>query len=204
MPTVYLIVEDQDERASLAALLRSRDWSVEDFAHFDSFLGAASSTASACVIVDLPFSADRVVRRLRSLPQSFPVIVLCAHASVALAVRAMKEGAADILEKPVDAMRLLAVTRSAIDDARARAARTYETQARLALFNALRPRERDVVDAIVDGCGNREVAARLGIKPRTVETHRASAMTKLGARTLVDLVRIRLDVDHALKRLPAK
>jgi FixJ family two-component response regulator len=199
MPTVYLIAEDQDERAALTDVFRAPYWSVQDFDGLEALLRVPLVAGAACVVIVLPSGPDGAVRRLRALSRPPPVIVICARANVALAVRAMKEGAANVLEKPVDGARLLAATRAAIEEARDEIDRACAMLARLALFDTLRPRERDVVEAVVDGFGNREVAARLGIKPRTVETHRANAMTKLGARTLVDLVRIRFEVRNAMK-----
>jgi two-component system, LuxR family, response regulator FixJ len=204
MPTVCLIAEDQHEREALAELFLARGWQVQDFAGLDGFLNAPAPVRPACVVVDLPPGGVGVVRRLRSSPRPLPIVALCAGANVALAVRAMKDGAADFFAKPVDGARLLGATRVAMEATRARVERACEAQLNLERFNTLRPRERDVIEAVADGLGNREVAAQLGIKPRTVEVHRARAMAKLGARTLVDLVRIRLDVDHARERLQAK
>jgi two-component system response regulator FixJ len=124
-----------------------------------------------------------VLEELRRRGDGTPVVMVTAHGDVAAAVRAMRAGAADFVEKPYSRDRLLA----AVADARARGA----FQARAAtLLGQLTRREREVLDGLVAGKANKQVAYDMGISPRTVEVHRATAMVKLQARSFADAVRI--------------
>jgi two-component system response regulator FixJ len=129
---------------------------------------------------------------LRELKLGIPVIVITGHGDVPLAVEAMKSGALDFLEKPFDDELLLASVRSALDklnqDQRRQAERS-EIEGRLA---ALSNRERDVLEGLVSGQANKQIAYDLGISPRTIEIYRANLMTKMQAASLSDLVRMAL------------
>jgi two-component system response regulator FixJ len=133
-----------------------------------------------------------LLRRLRELKLGIPVIVITGHGDVPLAVEAMKLGALDFLEKPFDDELLLASVRSALDklnqDQRRQAERS-EIEGRLA---ALSNRERDVLEGLVSGQANKQIAYDLGISPRTIEIYRANLMTKMQAASLSDLVRMAL------------
>ncbi|MGJ0506656.1 MAG: response regulator transcription factor [Methylocystis sp.] len=203
MRIVYLIA-GQGERDAIAAPLSVVDYKIEHFQDVQSFLARPALDPAACLLVDLESVDDGVMARLRALREPLPIILLSSHANVPLAVKAMKEGAADVLQKPAPPERLLGAVSAALEESRARVERAQRQKDVLARFRSLSARERDVVDAVLDGHGNREVASQLGIKLRTVEIHRSHAMTKLGARTLADLVRIRLDVDGATARLSAE
>ncbi|WP_442754530.1 response regulator transcription factor [Methylocystis sp. JAN1] len=197
MPTVYVVAQDQTEREALAALLAREGRRLVLLADLLDFLGKERFAESGCVVICPPeaSSVREMMMRLRTaMPDPVPVIVVAAKADVSLAVQAMKEGAADFLEKPVKDARLVASVRAAIEASRVRAERMQRKRELTARYRTLSAREKDVVDAVLGGRGNREVATQLGIKPRTVETHRSNAMTKLGARTLPDLVRIWLDL----------
>ena len=136
---------------------------------------------SRCTLPDI--SGIDLLRRLRELKRGIPVIVITGHGDVALAVEAMKIGAADFLEKPFDDEALLASVRSAINNERG------EVEGRLA---TLSKRERDVLDGLVAGLANKQIAFELGISPRTIEIYRANLMTKMQAASLSDLVRMAL------------
>jgi two-component system response regulator FixJ len=133
-----------------------------------------------------------LLRRLQELKLGIPVIVITGHGDVPLAVEAMKFGALDFLEKPFDDELLLASVRSALDklnqDQRRQAERS-EIEGRLA---ALSNRERDVLEGLVSGQANKQIAYDLGISPRTIEIYRANLMTKMQAASLSDLVRMAL------------
>lgn len=198
MPTVYLVAEDQREQQALATPLAGEGVQLAVFPKVSDFLSHQDFDDVGCVVIYLagPPTALKLIPRLRAaMPEHLPVIVIAEKADVTLAVQAMKEGATDLLEKPVEGPRLVASVFSALKLSRARAARARRKRELIARYRTLSPRERDVVDAVLGGRGNREVASQLGIKPRTVETHRSNAMNKLGARTLPDLVRIWLDLD---------
>jgi two-component system, LuxR family, response regulator FixJ len=202
MQIVYLIA-GQGERDAISSSLSSLPCKIECFPNVAAFAAAPDIDRRGCLlIVAQPDEVDPM-SRLRAVPEPLPTVVLSACCNVAAAVRAMKEGAADVVQEPVDPERLRAAVAAALAESRARVERAERMADLCARFRSLSARERDVVGAVLDGRGNREVAAQLGIKPRTVEVHRANAMNKLGARTLADLVRIWLDVDETAARLTA-
>lgn len=193
-PAVCIIDDDGDIRASLRLLLEAADFTVRDYASAAEFLDA-DVFAAACVVADLCMPGmdglalqHEVARRRGDLP----VVIVSGRAQVELAVRAMKAGAVDFLEKPVDVEALLASIRRAIrigEDIRARSAEVRTARRLLAL---LTPREQHVLDELVAGQSNKTAAQNLGISPRTVEVYRAQIMNKLQAHSLSDLVRITL------------
>ncbi|MEK8094042.1 LuxR C-terminal-related transcriptional regulator [Methylocystis sp. IM3] len=200
---VYLIA-GQGERDAIATLLSGHTYEIRPYPDVAAFLAEADLEPPGCVLIDVQPSDPTAMRELRAIRRSLPIIALSSRANVALAVRAMKEGAADFLQKPIEPEKLDAAVRAALDESRAWFERGRKKRELLARFESLSTRERDVVDAVMHGCANREVASQLGIKPRTVEIHRSNAMSKLGARTLPDLVRIWLDVGSSLAQLNAE
>ncbi len=134
---------------------------------------------------------EEVTRRNIDLP----VIIITGHGDVPLAVQAMKAGAIDFLEKPFDDELMLASVKRAMEIGSRARGRTAETQAAKELLSALTPRERGVLDKLVQGRSNKIVAYELGISPRTVEIHRAHIMSKMDASSLSDLVRLVLAAD---------
>lgn len=203
MRIVYLIA-GQGERDAIAQPLAAAACQVKSFQDVEAFFAEPELDPAGCIVVDLQPTDVGVTRRLRAIREPLPIIVLSTRANVALAVQAMKEGAADVLQKPVDPEKLCITMRAALEASRAQSELARKTEELVSRFRTLSARERDVVDAVLGGCGNREVATHLGIKPRTVEIHRSNAMSKLGARNLADLVRIWLDVDANTARLSAE
>ena len=133
-----------------------------------------------------------LLRRLRELKIDVPVIVITGHGDVPLAVEAMKIGAADFLEKPFDDDALLASVRAALARQDGDAKRSSERADIEARLSALSKRERDVLDGLVAGHANKQIAFDLGISPRTVEIYRANLMNKMQAGSLSELVRMAL------------
>lgn len=203
MQIVYLIA-GQGERDAISSSLSSLPCKVECFPNVAALPAESDIDETGCVLIESQPEELDPMARLRAVAKPLPTIVLSDCANVPLAVRAMKGGAADVVQKPIDPERLRAAVAAALAESRARVERAQRLTDLCARFRSLSARERDVVDAVLDGRGNREVAAQLGIKPRTVEIHRAKAMSKLGARTLADLVRIWLDVDENTARLSAE
>jgi two-component system, LuxR family, response regulator FixJ len=195
MPTIYIIAEIQREQDAIAALVSQECRSLVAFRDVSAFLVDKDPSEPGCVILDLPRANAAALPQLREMLEPLPIIVISSHADVGRAVQAMKQGAADFLEKPIDRERLISAVRAGIECSRARMARARRKQELVARYDTLTLREKDVVGAILGGRPNREVASTLGIRPRTVETHRANAMVKLGARHLPDLVRIWLDLE---------
>jgi two-component system response regulator FixJ len=191
----HVIDDDEAARHSLAFLLKAARIDVTTYESATAFLKIASNIKSGCVITDVrmpEISGIDLLRRLRELQIGLPVIVITGHGDVPLAVEAMKIGAVDFLEKPFDDDVLIAAVRSALnkqDNDGKRQAQRAEIAGRLA---ALSNRERDVLNGLVAGHANKQIAFDLGISPRTVEIYRANLMTKMQAASLSDLVRMAL------------
>lgn len=189
---VHVVDDDAGMRDSLRMLLESEGFSVQTHDSATAFLMEAA-TASGCVLTDLrmpEIDGLELQRRLRDQGSPLPVIVMTAAADVGIAVRAMKTGAIDFLEKPfAEAALFDAIGRALAESERLRAAEAaaHDAAARLA---ALTPREREVLDLLVDGLPNKAIANVLGTSPRTIEVHRARVLEKLQAHSLPDLVRI--------------
>jgi two-component system response regulator FixJ len=131
-------------------------------------------------------------RRLRELRVSLPMIIMTGHADIRMAVEAMKAGVADFIEKPFDDEALLAAIREALAESEATAQRDRGTQMARIRLETLSPREREVLQGLVAGLPNKSIANDLKLSPRTVEVHRANVMTKMGASSLSELVRMAL------------
>jgi two-component system response regulator FixJ len=192
---VHVIDDDEAVRESLAFLLRSNEIEVRTYESGTMFLGVAPQLKSGCVVTDVrmpEISGIELLRRLKELKIFLPVIVITGHGDVPLAVEAMKFGAADFLEKPFDDEVLLAAVRSALNrqdsDSKRQAERTAIDDRLAALSN----REREVLEWLVAGRANKQIAFDLGISPRTVEIYRANLMTKMQAASLSELVRMAL------------
>ena len=182
-------------RESLAFWLSAVGMEVRTYESALGFLDVAPNAEAGCVITDVRMpglSGVDLLRRLRELKLGIPVIVITGHGDVPLAVEAMKIGALDFLEKPFDDEVLLASVRSALsqlDQDQRRQGERNEIERRLA---ALSNRERDVLEGLVSGHANKQIAYDLGISPRTIEIYRANLMTKMQAASLSDLVRMAL------------
>jgi two-component system response regulator FixJ len=191
--TIHLVDDDEAIRRSIGFLLKTSGFDVIAYPSGVDFLAAARSAIPGCVLLDIrmpDIDGLEVQRRLHDRGISLPVVVLTGHGDVTLAVRAIKAGAVDFLEKPFEKIALLA----AIEDAFQRlenAGRVQvdagEAAVRLA---ALTPRERDVLEGLVRGQPNKITAYELGISTRTVEVHRANLMQKLKVRSLSDVLRL--------------
>ena len=195
MPIVHVIDDDDAVRHSLAFLLGTAKIEVKTYDSATAFLAIATNVKSGCIITDVrmpEISGIDLLRRLKELKIGVPVIVVTGHGDVPLAVEAMKIGAAEFLEKPFDDEVLLNAVRSALSKQNTdskREAERAEIDSRLA---ALSNRERDVLQGLVSGLANKQIAFNLGISPRTVEIYRANLMTKMQASSLSDLVRMAL------------
>ena len=192
---VHIIDDDEGLRESLAFLLRSAELEVRSFDSAKAFLDVLPDAALGCVVTDVrmpDMNGIELLRRLKELKIGVPVIVITGHGDIALAVEAMKIGAADFFEKPFDDDLLVASVRAALrqqEDQTKRTAERAEIEHRL---STLSPREKDVLAGLIDGRANKQIAFDLGISPRTVEIYRANLMNKMQADSLSDLVRMAL------------
>jgi len=192
---VHVIDDDEAMRDSLAFLLGTVGLEVRTHESAAAFLDLVPKVKAGCVITDVRMpgvSGIDLLRRLRELKFGVPVIVITGHGDVPLAVEAMKIGAVDFLEKPFDDEALLAAVRSALNQFEQDSKRDAERRTIEGRLAALSNRERDVLDGLVGGRANKQIAFDLGISPRTIEIYRANLMTKMQAATLSDLVRMAL------------
>jgi two-component system response regulator FixJ len=190
---VYLVDDEAAVRRSVGFMLKTSGFEVESFESGEAFLKAAPHLAPGCVLLDVRLGAMdglAVQQALKDKGVVLPVIIITGHGDVGLAVRVMKAGAVDFLEKPFEKTAVIASLEQALrhNDGRAELNRLAD-QAR-AQLNGLTPRERDVLNGLVEGQSNKVIAYDLGISPRTVEIHRANLMSKLGVGSLSDALKI--------------
>ncbi len=192
-PTVHVVDDDLAVRSALALLLRAEGLAVRAYADAASFLAGCDPSAPGCVVADLDMpgmSGLELQERLLERGSPLPVIILTGHGDVPAAVRALKRGAVDFVEKPYDPGALIATIREALERDRRRRASAAEAARVAARAAALTPREREVMERVAAGAASKVIAAELAISERTVELHRARMMRKMGARSLAELVRM--------------
>jgi two-component system response regulator FixJ len=176
-------------------LLGAAKINVKTYDSAAAFLKTAANIRSGCIITDVrmpEISGIDLLRRLKELKIAVPVIVITGHGDVPLAVEAMKIGASDFFEKPYQDEVLLTAVRSAINRQNSASKRQAERAGIEGRLAALSNRERDVLQGLVTGLANKQIAFNLGISPRTVEIYRSNLMTKMQASSLSDLVRMAL------------
>ena len=194
-PVVHIIDDDEGLRESLAFLLRSAAFEVKSFESAKAFLDVLPHAAPGCIITDVrmpDISGIELLRRLKELKIGVPVIVITGHGDIALAVEAMKIGAADFFEKPFDDDLLVASVRAVLRQREGQTKRGAERAEIEHRISTLSPREKDVLTGLIEGRANKQIAFDLGISPRTVEIYRANLMNKMQADSLSDLVRMAL------------
>jgi two-component system CheB/CheR fusion protein len=195
-PIVFVVDDDAAVREELRSFIEAAGRPAEAYGSAGAFLDAWRPARKGCLVVDcrMPgMDGIELVERLRSEGNPLPAIMITGYGDVPLAIRAIKAGAAGFIQKPVRGEDLLIAIDQALrqaDGSYERAALSEETNA---LIASLTPRERQVLDLVIEGRPNKQMAHVLGISQRTVENHRAAVMKKLGARSLSQLVRLTLD-----------
>lgn len=190
---VHVIDDDCAMRDSLDFLLASAGFSVRLFESAEAFLAAQPLPAEGCVVSDIRMrglDGIELLRRLRATGYTMPVIVMTGHGDVPLAVEAMKLGAIDFIEKPFDGEAMITAVRGALaSDASGNAAHggDDELTSRIA---SLSQREAQVLQGLINGQTNKEIAREFDLSPRTVEVYRAKLMTKMQAGSISELVRL--------------
>ncbi len=189
----WVVDDDADVRGAVALLLRTAGHEVEACASGEELLARLEPGSAGCILLDLRMpgmSGLEVQRDLLRRGMNQPVVFLSGHGDIPIAVRAVQAGALDFLEKPFrDEQLLAAVDRAVAADRRRREAEKVRAE-RQALLASMSRREAEVAQAIVEGLTTPEIAARLGLSPRTVEMHRARLKRRLGVNSLAEVVRI--------------
>ncbi len=190
--TVALIEDDEAVLHSLHLLLLNKGIEAEGFSSVESFFALADLRRFDSIVSDVRLpgkSGLELQDELVARGVNTPLILVTGHGDIAMAVRAVKRGAFDFIEKPYNDERLLACVVAARETGHRRELEERERNELNARFSELSPRQREVIVLVADGLANKEIARQLDISPRTVENYRAWAMEKLGATGLADLVR---------------
>ena len=193
--TVYVVDDDEAVRDSLQWLLEGKDYRVRCFDSAETFLSRYDPREVACLIVDIRMGAMtglELQNRLIESRSPLPIVFITGHGDVPMAVDAMKKGALDFIQKPFKEDQLLALVERMLEHARDVFSDFQQAANRDALLAKLTLRETQVLERIVAGRLNKQIADDLGISIKTVEAHRANIMEKLGANTVADLLKIAL------------
>jgi two-component system, LuxR family, response regulator FixJ len=194
---IHVVEDDEAMRDSLVELLEDGGYTVRAYTRAEELLARNTAIEPGCIISDVRMPGIdglTLLRRLRAGGSTMPLMLITGHGDISMAVAAMKAGAVDFLEKPFEADALLAAVGTALrhlsNGDKAGAAELSRQR-----LHKLTSREYEVLEQLVTGKSNKEIAGQLGISPRTVEFHRAHVMEKMAAKGLPELVRVWLSAD---------
>jgi len=190
---VYLVDDDDGVRRSIGFMLKTSGYRVESFESGTVLLSQVRKLDPGCILLDIRMpnmDGLEVQEELNALGITYPVIIMTGHGDVEMAVRAMKAGACDFIEKPFEKPTLIKALELAESHLAEDGLRGKRREDARVLLNGLTPREDDVLAGLVKGYPNKTIGYDLGISPRTVEIHRANLMQKVGVHSLSDLLRI--------------
>lgn len=191
-PIVFIIDDDLSMRESLSDLFQSMRVDSQAFESTAAFLAGADLERSGCILLDIRLPGINGLdfqAQLDRMGNRMPVIFMTGYGDIPMTVRAMKAGAIDFLTKPFKEQDMLDAVASALKQDAERRSRTAQNTAVITLAETLTPREREVMDAVVKGLMNKQIAFDLGISEVTVKLHRGNVMRKMAARSVADLVR---------------
>lgn len=199
VPTVFVVDDDEPVRDAIGMLLDTVDIPYESFASAHEFLARYQDGHPGCLVLDIRMpgmSGLELQEQLRRMRAPIPIVFITGHGDIPMAVEAMKRGAVDFIRKPFRDQELLDRIQEALGQDRGQRAELDQLREIRARVDSLTPREREVFQRVADGQANKVVAIELGISERTVEIHRSQVMQKTRARTLADLVRMKLALDR--------
>ena len=203
-PTVHVVDDDRDMRDSLRWLMGTVGLRVETYISADDFFARFDpGEGPGCLVFDVRMpgvSGLDLYERLVDLGGALPVIFVTAYADVPMAIRAMRSGAVEFVEKPFNRQTLLERVQRAVREDADRRRRLADRAAIEARFRRLTDKEREVLDLVKQGLPNKAIAAQLAITPRAVEMRRSGLMKKLGVRSLAELLKLAFDHDVAADR----
>jgi len=191
-PSLFVIDDQEAVREALGEMLRVLGYRVETYASADAFLEAFSGPRAGCIVADVRMPGMDGIELVRELSRrgiALPVVLISGHGDVRMAVAAIKAGAEDFIEKPVDDTHLLAAINRCLGRVLDKLVREQSLEELRGRFERLTPREAEVMDLVVDGFTSQAIALRLGISQRTVESYRAQIMDKMQAESVAVLVR---------------
>jgi FixJ family two-component response regulator len=192
-PTVYIVDDDDAVREALGALLSSVGLDYQPFASAEAFLAVANPHMRGCLLLDVRMpgiSGLELQRRLRDQGLALQIIIITGHGDVPMAVRALKSGASDFIEKPFNEQDLLDRIQTCLKEDHALWHIRQEQDDAAERFGTLTPREKEVMELIASGNHTKKIAAQLKIQDRTVDVHRFNIMRKVGVRTLAELLHL--------------
>lgn len=191
-PTVFIVDDEKHILDALRLIMKAEGWDVETFENARDFLTACHGDKAGCILLDvcLPdISGLDVIAQLKAKGVVLPIIMMTGHGDIPIAVTAIKRGAYEFVEKPIDSNRIREFVRAAMTlDTEQR--EQHEHARKVVTFaEKLTSREREVMKLVVEGLPNKDIAKELGVQPKTIEAHRAQVMRKMDASSLPDLVR---------------
>ena len=190
---IAIVDDDASVREGLQSLIRSAGWRVETFVSAQEFLGRLGAEAPSCVILDLQLpglSGLDLQQRMAKVGLEIPIVFLTGHGNIPASVQAMKAGAVEFLTKPLDEQKLLEAIQEAIERDRRTRQQRAEIRELRERYESLTAREQQVMQEVVSGLLNKQIAAELNITEFTVKIHRGHVMRKMRAASLPDLVRM--------------
>jgi FixJ family two-component response regulator len=199
-PTVFVVDDDEPVRDAIALMLETIDLRHEAYASAQEFLSAYSPQRSGCLVLDIRMpgmSGLELQSHLHAMNAPIPIVFITGHGDIPMAVEAMKRGAVDFIRKPFRDQELLDRIQDALQLDRGQRGEWQNLERIRNHVASLTPREHEVFERVASGQANKVVAIELGISERTVEIHRSQVMQKTRARTLADLVRMKLTLDQA-------
>ena len=192
-PLVHVLDDDESMRLAVSSLLRSVGLEVAVHESVPAFLSARRPDVPGCIVLDVRLpgvSGLDFQKQLGGLGIDLPVVLMTGHGDIPMSVQGMKAGAVDFLAKPFRDQDMLDAVSAAIERDRTQRAQRRDMQDTRSRYDALSPRERQVMALVTQGLMNKQIAGELGISEITVKIHRGAAMRKMGARTLPELVRM--------------